>query len=131
LGLLGALREHVERLDGPIRFSLDLPDRLPPLPAAVEVAAYRIALEALTNVTRHAGARACTVRLSVNGALELEVRDDGTGFDASHPFASSDPGHIGLAAVRERAELLGGSLQIESSPRGTTLTVSAPLPRDR
>jgi len=124
LGLLGALREHVERLDGAIRFSLDLPDRLPPLPAAVEVAAYRIALEALTNVTRHAGARACTLRLSVNGALELEVRDDGRGVPQS-----VRPG-VGLTSMRERAAELGGDCTIErANGHGTRVTAVLPLER--
>ena len=124
LGLLGALREHVERLDGQIRFSLELPERLPPLPAAVEVAAYRIALEALTNVARHAGASACTLRLSVNGALELEVRDDGRGLPQSYR-----PG-VGLASMRERAAELGGECRVERAD-GNGTRVKALLPLER
>ena len=124
LGLLGALREHVGRLDGHIRFSLDVPDRLPPLPAAVEVAAYRIALEALTNVARHAGASACTLRLSVNGALELEVRDDGRGLPESYRRG------VGLESMRERAAELGGECTIERADRnGTRVTALLPLER--
>ena len=124
MGLLGALREHVERLNGQIRFSVELPDRLPPLPAAVEVAAYRIALEALTNVTRHADASACTVRLSVNGVLALEVQDDGRG------LAPGDQPGIGLASMRERAAELGGECRIERADRGGT-RVNAFLPLER
>ena len=124
LGLLGALREHVERLDGKIRFSLELPERLPALPAAVEVAAYRIALEALTNVARHARATACTVRLSVNGGLEVEVRDDGRGLEVGYR-----PG-IGLASMRERAAELGGECRIERGEgHGTRVTAHLPLER--
>ena len=124
LGLLGALREHVGRLDGHIRFSLDVPDRLPPLPAAVEVAAYRIALEALTNVARHAGASACTLRLSVNGALELEVRDDGRGLPESYRRG------VGLESMRERAAELGGECTIQRTDgNGTRVTAVLPLER--
>jgi two-component system, NarL family, sensor kinase len=124
LGLLGALREHVERLNGHVEFSLDLPTELPPLPAAVEVAAYRIALEAVTNVTRHAQATACTVRVSVNGALELEVRDNGRGVPARHPS------WVGFASMRERAAELGGVLTVEDEDRrGTRVIAVLPLER--
>ena len=69
-----------ERWDNRPLFSMEAPEELPPLPAAVEVACYRIAQEAITNVARHAQARRCEVRLSVEdapGALRLEVIDDG------------------------------------------------------
>jgi len=99
------------------------------LPSETEGDLFRITQEAVVNAAKHGGATNVEITLSITGGrLELEVRDDGCGFDASDPFASRDPGHIGLAAVRERAELLGGSLRIESSPQGTTLAVSAPLP---
>lgn len=100
------------------------------LPSETQGDLFRITQEAVVNAAKHGGATVVDISLSfAEGRLELEVRDDGGGFDASDPFASADPGHIGLAAVRERAELLGGSVHIESSLEGTTLTVSAPLPR--
>jgi two-component system, NarL family, sensor kinase len=109
-------------------FSLDVPKNLPPLPAAVEVAAYRIAQEALTNVARHANAKTCHVRLSVDrvgGALELEVSDDGVGMTEGRRTG------VGLSSMRERAEELGGTLAIEPEPEGGTrvlarLPLSAP-----
>jgi len=61
---------------------MNAPEKLPPLPAAVEVACYRIVQEAITNVARHARARTCLVRLSVDrgsGVLEVEITDDGVG----------------------------------------------------
>jgi signal transduction histidine kinase len=121
LGLLGALREQAARLDGGLRVTVDGPGRLPELPAAVEVAAYRIGLEALTNVVRHANARACTVRLSANGALELEIADDGGG------LASDRRAGVGLGSMRERAEELGGICTIEPGAEGGT-RVLARLP---
>lgn len=94
------------------------------LSAAVESACYRIAQEALTNVTRHAGARRVEVRLAVSGAhLVLTVRDDGRGVS---PVARADG--RGLVGMRERAELLGGTLEVTSAPgAGTTVRAVVPL----
>jgi signal transduction histidine kinase len=91
------------------------------LPAAVEVAAYRIALEAMTNVARHAGAGRCLVRLSLNGSLELEVTDDG------HGLGRGAAANVGLGSMRERARELGGACLVESRPEGGT-RVLATLP---
>jgi signal transduction histidine kinase len=126
LGLVGALREHAATFSLEPGKSLDItvrvPDELPPLPAAVEVAAYRIGLEALTNVRRHSGARAASIGLAVEeGALVVEVIDDGAGI---RPGA-----HVGVGrrSMRERAEELGGSL--EFGPRATGgVRVRARLP---
>lgn len=130
LGLVGALRAHADRYDrGGFRVVVDAPAQLPPLPAAVEVAAYRIAMEALTNVGRHAGARSCALRLGVvaqNGrgpALELAVVDDGRGVDPGAPAG------VGLASMRERAAELGGSCVLEPVAVGGTRVV-ARLPLD-
>jgi signal transduction histidine kinase len=94
---------------------------LPALPAAVEVAAYWIAQEALTNVKRHAGAGSCAVRLLVEtGSLRLEIADDGRG------LGSGSEG-IGLHTMKERAAEIGGSCEIVSSADGGTI-VTAVLP---
>jgi signal transduction histidine kinase len=128
LGLVGAVKQHADRLGGGngrgpdgLRVSVETSAELPALPAAVEVAAYRIALEALTNASRHADARRCTVTISFNGGLELEVLDDGRGIPVD-----AAPG-IGLSSMRERAEELGGRLTVETPAGGGTL-VSAMLP---
>jgi signal transduction histidine kinase len=92
----------------------------------VEVAAYRIALEAMTNVVRHAGARHAMVRLSFDeaGWLGLEVADDGRGLAGGRA-----PG-VGLSSMRERAEELGGTWAIEVDPaRGTRVTARLPCRR--
>jgi two-component system, NarL family, sensor kinase len=123
LGLIGALSEQATRLSqaGGPRIAVDGPDDLLSLPAAVEVAAYRIAAEALTNAARHASARACSVSLSCNGALELAIADDGGGIPGNRRAG------VGLASMQERAEELGGTCTITPRPGGGTL-VQAMIP---
>jgi signal transduction histidine kinase len=124
LGLVGAIREAASRQDpqGSVQLTVDAADPLGTLPAAVEVAAYRITAEALTNVHRHARAWHCTVRLRRGSALELDITDDGTGLRPGQP-----PG-VGLVAMRERAAELGGTLVLHSQPGcGTHVTARLPL----
>ena len=124
LGLLGALRESAAGYDhGGPTFVMEAPRRLPELPAAVEVAAYRIAQEAMTNVVRHAKARECVVRISAGIALEVEVSDNGTGMPET-----KTPG-VGFSSMRERAEELGGVCKVERIPDGGTRVLARlPLP---
>jgi signal transduction histidine kinase len=161
LGLVGALRHfadnHTPDIDpaepaiDDVRITIDAPESLPALPAAVEIAVYRIALEAMTNVVRHARARVCAVRLGVQrqsetrmirGSLSvtagwqsshlatsdrlmlcLEITDDGIGLAG---LSGSHTG-IGLASMRERASELGGSCVFGSNEAGGT-RVAAYLP---
>ncbi|HEX8066229.1 MAG TPA: sensor histidine kinase [Thermoleophilaceae bacterium] len=89
---------------------------------------FGIAQEAVANAGRHAGASRVVVTLRTLGdEVELRVADDGHGFTGSEPLASTEPGHIGLASMRERAELIGGRLEIETGGRGTKVLVRAPL----
>jgi signal transduction histidine kinase len=92
----------------------------PPL----ETVLYRVAQEALANVAKHAGARQAMVSLSVqDGVARLAVRDDGAGFDVSGVARKHDREHFGLASMRERVEMAGGSFQVRSRPgQGTTVT---------
>jgi signal transduction histidine kinase len=93
------------------------------LPAATEVAAYRIAMEAITNVSRHARATRCVAHLAVSGgALVVEVTDDGLGIVADHPRG------LGLTSMHERADELQGSLTVAPGPAGTGTVVRAVLP---
>jgi len=90
---------------------------------------FRIAQEAVVNAGRHSGADAVSLTLRrVGPNVELRVTDDGDGFGEVDPLAPSEPGHLGLAMMRERAELLGGTLDITTSARGTRVLVLAPLP---
>lgn len=124
LGLVGALKAHIashNQVQG-LQITLEAPENPPPLPAAVEVAAYRIALEAITNVSRHAGARHCCVRLSLPDNLCLEVTDDGRG------LPNRVQAGVGLTSMRERAEELGGICFAEVLPQGGTgITAHLPL----
>ena len=89
---------------------------------------FRITQEAVINAGRHSEADTVSISLRALGPLvELRVSDDGRGFEGDEPFAAVEPGHLGLAGMRERATLLGGRLEIDSSERGTRVLVSAPL----
>jgi signal transduction histidine kinase len=128
LGLVEALRqlaEHYGSKDGPLRVVVEAPEDLPNLPAAVEVAVYRVTQEALTNVGRHARARTCVVRLVLNDDVVLEIVDDGVGIPA-HRSAG-----VGLSSMHERASELGGSCVVQSIPKGgTQVLVRLPLPKE-
>jgi two-component system NarL family sensor kinase len=90
---------------------------------------FRIAQEAVVNAGRHAQAKAVSISLrTVGSQVELRVADDGRGFEENAAIARGVPGHLGLASMRERAELMDGTLDIESSARGTRVLVLAPLP---
>jgi signal transduction histidine kinase len=125
LGLVEALREGALQY-GPadLRVSVENPEELSHLPAAVEVACYRIAQEALANVVRHARASHCSIRIRLDedaGALSVEVEDDGRG------IRDDDSAGVGMISMRERTEELGGWCTVESLAKGGTL-VRALLP---
>ncbi|MDR7255374.1 signal transduction histidine kinase [Nocardioides sp. BE266] len=128
LGLVSALRHRAtEHSDGtgPVRvpWTVEAADDLEPLPAAAEVAAYRIVVEAVNNVQRHSGADRCTVVLTRgDGELHLAVTDDGSG------LAPDRRAGVGLSSMRERAEELGGSFEVLPRPGGgTVVRVRLPL----
>jgi signal transduction histidine kinase len=133
LGLLGAIGQQAARLDhggsaAPHEHGVTIevegrPPTMPALPAAVEVAAYRIAVEAMTNAVRHAGARSCRVTVSAGAQLTIEVVDDGRGLP-DEPRAGT-----GLESMRERAAELGGDIAVQRPPHGGT-HVLARLPLD-
>jgi signal transduction histidine kinase len=130
LGLVGAIRECATHYSAPhgewpggLRICVEAPHWLPPLPAAVEVATYRIVQEALTNVVRHARARTCAVELSLDSALHVSIADDGVGLPTGLRAG------VGLMSMRERAEELGGRCVLESTPTaGTRISADLPLP---
>jgi signal transduction histidine kinase len=119
IGVAGALEALASRDTDPI-VSVEC-DSLPQLPAAVEVTAYRIACEAVTNAVRHAGAGQVRLELSaVPGELVVTVEDDGHGFGADHVAG------LGLRSMHERAESVGGHVEVASGPTGTTVRARLP-----
>lgn len=127
VGLVGALRQRAAALTGDqaggTRFVVEGPTDTAPLPAAVEVAAYRIAVEAMTNVLRHARATRCTVTIEVDGAVEVAVLDNGDG--ARWVDGAGDG--VGMGSMRERAAELGGSCTVLRRAEGGT-AVRAVIP---
>jgi two-component system, NarL family, sensor kinase len=130
LGLVGALKEQAGRFESEgtpeeapngFRVSVETEGDLEQLPAAVEVAAFRIASEALNNAYRHGHASSCTVRIRRDSALDLQVIDNGSG------IAEVRRSGVGLTSMRERASELGGSLTVERREEGGT-AVSARIP---
>ncbi len=127
LGIVSAIREQAAQYNAAngLQVSVIAPEEhWPTLPAAVEVAAYRIVMEALTNVARHANASRCQVRIACDGVLTLEIVDDGIGV-SSTPHAG-----VGLQSMRERAAELGGACIVESvaGNGGTRVFARLPLP---
>jgi signal transduction histidine kinase len=124
VGLVGALRQRADQLswraDGASVHVRVEADELPALPAALEVAAYRIATEALTNVVRHSHATTAVLTLRCGSGLELEVQDDGP------PQGPWIPG-VGLQAMCDRATELGGRVESGPTPSGGRVTAWLPL----
>lgn len=121
LGLIEALREQVQTHPG-LSIRVEAPGDLPELPAAVETAAYYIALEALTNIEKHASAKTCLIRFSIEEpsmphlpVLLLEISDDGVG------VSNADSGGLGLLSMQGRAAEVGGTCQVTSGTAGATM----------
>lgn len=126
-GLVRALQEQAsalaaEQASGGLAIAVESSGDVAGLPAAAEVAAYLIVLEALTNVARHAQARRCVVRIDVDDDLVIEIVDDGAGVDASARAG------VGSASMCERAEELGGNLSIEAADASAGTCVRARIP---
>lgn len=121
LGLAEALRQ-LAAAGADLEVAVHVPATFGDLPAAVEVAAYRIAAEACANVIRHARASRCSIQAEIrDGWLRLTVADNGTGFGADAAVG------VGLQSLHDRAAEVGGSLEIRSTPGGTTVSSRLPL----
>ncbi len=127
-GLLSAIREHIAPYTGPngLQVTLNAPEPMPPLSAAVEVAAYRIILEAFTNVVQHAQACSCQIDIKVEDEwLSLQVLDDGKGLSSATHLG------VGFTSMRERAGELRGECHIENnSTGGLRVHARLPIPKD-
>ena len=120
--LLGLVRQKAAHLTSttPVRVVVDAPVSLGPLAPDVEAAALRIVDEALTNVVRHAQATACTVRLTVEDGLRVEVTDNGVGYRGPRD------GGVGVPSMQSRAQAVGGTVELVSPGSGTVLTARLP-----
>lgn len=137
MGLIGAIHERMKELsllkqsDGGISFVLQAPEELPALPAAVEVAAYRIITEAIVNIVRHSGAKEGTIDIKFltnqeKRGLQLIITDNGKGYSPKGEIVGKSG--IGVGSMRERATELGGRFRIEKGIKGgTTITVFLPV----
>lgn len=124
LGLVEALRLLASANGAAPVVDVDVPDAVPLLPAAIEVAAYRITAEALANALRHGGARRCCITVRTEGAnVVIEIADDGQGFGADVVSG------VGLQSMHERAAEVGGDVEVRSDPASGT-SVRARLPRE-
>lgn len=132
LGLSAALRSYIKEFTGNTGIAVNLQliavnERLSP---ELETVLYRVVQEALTNVARHSSARTCqvTLRRKENSIVGI-IEDDGKGFDPQRVLMSEDHGRgLGLHGMKERIELVGGSLEFESRPdEGTTIMLEVPL----
>ena len=130
LGLVGALRQHAARLalrpDGsPLTITVTAPAALPELPAAIEVAAYRIAMEGITNAARHSPATTADVRLTVSDhTLHITITDNAT--ESATDQAPWRPG-VGMTVMVERSAEVGGSCTAGPTPAGGRVTACLPL----
>lgn len=129
LGLAAALEHLTHEWQARYKLPVDLAIHIgrERLPGVMETAIYRIVQESLTNAARHANARSISVLVERRaGAVVAVIEDDGSGFDSA---SITGDRHLGLVGMRERAELLGGNLTIESAlGKGTSIFVQIPLP---
>jgi signal transduction histidine kinase len=125
-GLAAALTKQAAALQArySIKVKTDLCDE-PDISLALKETIYRIAQEALNNMVKHAHASQASLRLArLDGAILLEVNDNGCGFDV----AATYPGHLGLTTMRERAERAGGRFEVESAAgKGVHIRVEIPV----
>jgi signal transduction histidine kinase len=127
VGLVEALRGRCEEINGEsdTRVEVEVAEGWSDVPADVELCLYRVAQEALRNITKHAHAKTARIALArQNGPVEMRIADDGRGMPAN---GSNGQHGIGLLSMRERVRMLGGSFEMESSSAGTVATVIIPV----
>jgi two-component system sensor histidine kinase UhpB len=129
-GLEATLRWLAEQYQQHTRIATQVEGHLNGVPGDLAIACFRIVQEALTNIVRHARARHVSIELCQGeNVLELVILDDGVGFDVERTFEqAAGSGRLGLLGMRERVQIIGGSLEVHSQPdRGTRIRVSVPL----
>ena len=128
-GLIPAVRELCDRWsrDGDVEIEVSA-ESSAEVPDDIETLGYRIVQESLSNIKKHASAHHVAIRIETgSGILRVEIRDDGVGFDPEAAREFLRTGRVGLASMRERSELAGGTLTIKSAPgAGTIITAMLP-----
>ena len=131
LGLLAAIRWYAQRQLAPaVAVRCDFADVELRLAPEVETALFRSVQEAVNNIARHSSAENALIEIDrTAGAVQIEVEDDGVGFDLGEVTSTADSGRgLGLLGLRERIELLGGTATVDSSPGdGTRVTLTVPV----
>jgi signal transduction histidine kinase len=127
-GLTAAIRSALQHANDELGLEYHIIDLCEHEPStAARTTAFRIFREGLTNVRKHAHAQVVDVRVDdFQGGVLIRLVDDGTGFDVDSAMSRETPGHLGLLAMRERAELAGGWLRVSSGPTGTTVEYWVP-----
>lgn len=124
--MVPSLRSYAEGFSGRsrIQVNLDLPDALEHLPEGMDLAIFRIVQECLTNVYRHSGSPTALIRVKTTpGLISVQVKDDGKGMPAGNAGLGQG---VGLGGIRERVREFGGSMEIQSSHKGTVVTAYFP-----
>ena len=133
LGLAHAIQQDMGRLtDEGVTCTFEVKGSVIRLPASVEITAFRIAQETLTNVSKHANASEVSLKLAFKSdELMLRVQDNGCGFNVSRALVGAGSGgHLGILGIKQRVDALGGVLQITSDPgSGTRLEIRMPIPQ--
>jgi signal transduction histidine kinase/ligand-binding sensor domain-containing protein len=130
LGLVAALGGYIEGLARRAGVDIEVSGKAEGLPPEIEITAFRLVQEAVTNVIRHADAKRATVAVDQrDGKLELAIRDDGSGFDVPDAMDRAASGTaLGLLGMQERVQILGGEIEIDSGPgKGTGIRISLPV----
>lgn len=134
LGLIPALKSFMKDFiaNTGVRVSLKVSAKIEHSNATIRTALYRVAQEALNNVARHAQASHAEVDIHcLDGAIRMEITDNGTGFEVEGTSGSKKPGRLGLLGMRERVEMVGGSFSVESAPgKPTAIRIEIPLEID-
>lgn len=136
VGLQSAIKWYAEGFAqrSKIDVELDLPSGLDRLSSDLEIAIFRVVQECLTNIHRHSGSSKATIRLAESkDCLRLEISDQGKGISAENQRALNSSGALGVGfrGMRERLRQLGGSIQVQSDSKGTTVFVTLPIRRSR
>ena len=133
VGLPSALRWYADGFAqrSKIQTTLDIPEEFDRLSPETEIAVFRAVQECLTNIHRHSGSPSCSIRIVQDAdQLRVEVKDLGRGIPEAKQSTLASSGGVGLRGMRERIRQIGGTFEIESSPKGTLIAVTLPVVRD-